>query len=131
MGTLANILMALAIVVLLFILLYSKITQVEQTVSRIAEEATEKSQLAASIAQESEETTKSNVAYWNYKTSEIEQKMMAIANSIQRMEDAYDRDHKDLVDIRQRYILYREPSHPNGGVQWSEEIKASEDAIDG
>ena len=24
-------------------------------------------------------------------------------------------DHRDLVDIRQRYILYREPKHPNGG----------------
>ena len=127
MGTLANILMALAIVVLLFILLYSKITQVEQTVSRIAEEATEKSQLAASIAQESEETTKSNVAYWNYKTEEIEQKMMAIANSIQRMEDAYDRDHKDLVDIRQRYILWREPNENSAGVDWAKDYTVKED----
>lgn len=24
-------------------------------------------------------------------------------------------DRRDLVDIRQRYILYREPKHPNGG----------------
>lgn len=24
-------------------------------------------------------------------------------------------DHRDLVDIRQRYILYRKPAHPNGG----------------
>lgn len=24
-------------------------------------------------------------------------------------------DHRDLVDIRQRYILYREPKHPNAG----------------
>ena len=39
-------------------------------------------------------------------------------------------DH-DEKDIRKYYMYYREPSHPNGGVQWSETVKVKEDAIDG
>lgn len=36
-------------------------------------------------------------------------------------------DHRDLVDIRTRYINYREPITPNGGVQWADEHKCEED----
>lgn len=36
-------------------------------------------------------------------------------------------DHRDLVDIRTRYINYREPITPNGGVHWADEHKCEED----
>lgn len=36
-------------------------------------------------------------------------------------------DHRDLVDIRTRYINYRQPINPNSGVQWADEYKSEED----
>lgn len=36
-------------------------------------------------------------------------------------------DHRDLVDIRTRYINYRQPITPNGGVHWADEHKCEED----
>lgn len=74
-----------------------------------------------------------NAAIEHY-DSEIDQiidRMDQIVADIAELNKEHISDHRDLIDIRQRYILYREPLHPNGGVQWSEEIKASEDAIDG
>lgn len=47
---------------------------------------------------------------------------------IQRMDEikaSIERDHKDLVDIRERYILWREPKE--SGVTWAKEYKCKED----
>ena len=85
------------------------------------------------ISSESNIITVHNATVDHY-DSEIDQiiaRMDQIVADIAELNKEHISDHRDLVDIRQRYILYREPSHPNGGVQWSEEIKASEDAIDG
>ena len=85
------------------------------------------------ISSESNIITVHNATVDHY-DSEIDQiidRMDQIVADIAELNKEHISDHRDLIDIRQRYILYREPSHPNGGVQWSEEIKASEDAIDG
>lgn len=71
------------------------------------------------------------VEHYDDEIDQIIARMDQIVADIAELNKEHISDHRDLVDIRQRYILYREPSHPNGGVQWSEEIKASEDAIDG
>lgn len=47
---------------------------------------------------------------------------------IQRMDEiasSIERDHKDLVDIRERYILWREPK--DSGVTWAKDYKCKED----
>ena len=36
-------------------------------------------------------------------------------------------DHRDLVDIRMRYINYREPVQSNGGVDWAPEFPTQEE----
>lgn len=71
------------------------------------------------------------VEHYDNEIDQIIARMDQITADIAELNKEHISDHRDLVDIRQRYILYREQSHPNGGVQWSEEIKASEDAIDG
>lgn len=42
---------------------------------------------------------------------EVIERMQAIANDIERLDAQAQRDHLDLVDIRERYILYREPTN--------------------
>lgn len=51
---------------------------------------------------------------------EIISKLEEITADIHRI------DH-DETEIRKYYINYRMPSHPNGGVQWSETVKVTED----
>jgi len=62
---------------------------------------------------------------------EIDDQIEAILKVLEDITADIHRIDHDEKDIRKYYMYYREPSHPNGGVQWSEEIKASEDAIDG
>lgn len=52
---------------------------------------------------------------------EIISKLEEITADIRRI------DH-DETEIRKYYINYRMPSHPNGGVQWSETVKVTEDS---
>ena len=63
---------------------------------------------------------------------EIIAKLEEIAKDIKRLDERSDADHKNLVDIRQRYILYKEPTVPviNGGVQWAKDIKCKEEDND-
>lgn len=56
-----------------------------------------------------------------FKISNLENgDMDEIASSIER-------DHKDLVDIRERYILWREPQETGAGVPWAKDYKCKED----
>lgn len=71
------------------------------------------------------------VEHYDDEIDQIIARMDQIVADIAELNKENISDHRDLVDIRQRYILYREPSHPNGGVQWSETVKVTEDAIDG
>lgn len=50
-----------------------------------------------------------------------------IAADIARMDSMTAQDHRDLVDIRMRYINYRTPVQSKGGVDWAEKIRSSED----
>lgn len=59
--------------------------------------------------------------------NEITARLEEIAKDIKRLDERTDADHKNLVDIRRRYVLFREQPHPNGGVQWSETVKVTED----
>lgn len=62
--------------------------------------------------------------------SEIERiiaRMEQITADIAELNKEHQQDRRNLTDIRNRYILYREPKHPNGGVEWAKDIRSSED----
>lgn len=59
----------------------------------------------------------------------IIRRLEEIAKDINELDERTEADHKNLVDIRQRYVLWREPIVPvcNGGVPWAGEIKCTDD----
>lgn len=67
------------------------------------------------------------VEHYDDEIDQIIARMDQIVADIAELNKENISDHRDLVDIRQRYILYREPPHQNGGVQWSETVKVTED----
>lgn len=61
--------------------------------------------------------------------ADIISKLESITKDIEKLNERTEVDHKNLVDIRQRYILYKEPTVPviNGGVPWAKGIKCNEE----
>ena len=55
------------------------------------------------------------VDHYDSEIDQIIDRMDQIVADIAELNKEHISDHRDPVDIRQRYILYREPSHPNGG----------------
>lgn len=147
MGNVINLLLVLAIVVLLFLLLYSKITSFESAVIRAndsAQQAIKRASLAQNDATQAKETAQvakitaqnakakqsNDIAHWNQQIAELEQKMNGFAESIKRMEeiDTIARQARaQASEIANRYVLYREPKKENSGVEWSNEYKTGED----
>lgn len=60
-------------------------------------------------------------------TKDALRRMEEIAASIGKMEEEHAQDHRDLVDIRERYVLYREPTNTGAGVAWASEQKCFDD----
>ena len=60
---------------------------------------------------------------------EITARLEEIAKDIKRLDERTDADHKNLVDVRERYVLFRTPTTPaeNSGVEWAKDIKCGED----
>ena len=50
-----------------------------------------------------------------------------IAKDLGRLDALTTTDHKNLVDIRERYILWREPADKGSGVSWASEYKCNEE----
>lgn len=59
--------------------------------------------------------------------NETIRKLNRITMSLKKLEEKTEQDHKDLVDIRERYVLWREPAITNYGVPWASKIKCKED----
>lgn len=147
MGNVVNLLLVLAIVVLLFLLLYSKITSFESAITRAADgaqqaikqaslaqndaiQAKETAQVAKITAQNAKAKQSNDIAHWNQQIAELEKKMNGFAESIKRMEeiDTIARQARaQASEIANRYVLYREPKKDNSGVEWSNEYKTGED----
>lgn len=68
-----------------------------------------------------------SVDHYDSEIDQIIARMDQITADIAELNKEHQQDRRDLVDIRQRYILYREPKHPNGGVEWAKDIRCSED----
>ena len=52
---------------------------------------------------------KNNVDNWQAAMNSIIERMDNVANDIARLDERIGTDHLNLVDIRSRYVLYREP----------------------
>lgn len=63
--------------------------------------------------------------------NEIIKRLNAIAEDIKRLDETQTRDHSDLVDIRERYILWREPADKGAGVTWAKDYTVGEDENNG
>lgn len=63
---------------------------------------------------------------------EIATRLEEIAKDIKRLDERTDADHKNLVDIRERYVLFRTPTTPaeNGGVEWADSYTCKEEKED-
>lgn len=61
--------------------------------------------------------------------AEIIRRMEKVSAEIKKLDERTEADHKNLVDIRQRYVLWREPTVPviTSGVPWADEIKCGDD----
>ena len=57
----------------------------------------------------------SSIEHYDSEIDQIIKQLNEITADIARIDQMTAQDHRDLVDIRERYILYREPKHPNGG----------------
>lgn len=68
----------------------------------------------------------------NDSIKDITARLEEIAKDIKRLDERTDADHKNLVDIRERYILFRTPTTPaeNSGVEWAKDIKCKEEDND-
>lgn len=53
---------------------------------------------------------KNNVDNWQAEMNSIIERMDNVAKDIERIDSEHTTDHRNLVDIRQRYVLYREPT---------------------
>lgn len=72
------------------------------------------------------------IATNNDSIKDITARLEEIAKDIKRLDERTEVDHKNLVDIRTRYILYKEPTVPviNSGVPWAKDIKCKEEDND-
>ncbi len=72
------------------------------------------------------------IATNNDSIKDITARLEEIAKDIKRLDERTEVDHKNLVDIRTRYILYKEPTVPviNGGVPWAKDTKCKEEDND-
>ena len=52
---------------------------------------------------------KNNVDNWQAEMNSIIERMDNVTNDIARLDERIGTDHLNLVDIRSRYVLYREP----------------------
>ena len=50
-----------------------------------------------------------------------------LANDYALIEEQRKQDRRELIDIKQRYILYREPVDKGSGVPWASEYKCKEE----
>ena len=68
-----------------------------------------------------------SVDHYDSEIDQIIARMDQITADIAELNKEHISDHKNLVDIRMRYINYRTPVQSNGGVDWAPEFPSQED----
>ena len=73
------------------------------------------------------EVHNASVDHYDSEIDQIIARMDQITADIAELNKEHISDHKNLVDIRMRYINYRTPVQSNGGVDWAPEFPSQED----
>lgn len=68
-----------------------------------------------------------SIEHYDSEIDRILKQLNEITADIARMDSMTAQDHRDLVDIRMRYVNYREPVQNNGGVDWAPEFPTQEE----
>lgn len=115
-----NIIMAIAIVALTAVIcvLTKKQIDVEKELDIMATKPIEKPDL---------DEVEQKFTEANAEIEKIFARLEEIADDIGRLDALTDTDHKNLVDIRERYILWREPVDKGSGVPWASKYKCNEE----
>lgn len=115
-----NIIMAIAIVVLTaaICVLTKKQKDIEEELDTFASSEVEVPEL---------NNIETQVAKANDEINSILARLDDIAKDIGRLDALTTRDHRDLVDVRERYVLWREPVNSGSGVPWASEYKCNEE----
>ncbi len=66
----------------------------------------------------------------NEEIETIIRRMEEITDDIGRLDQLTKKDHSDLVDIRERYILWREPVDKGAGVTWAKDYPCLDEGDD-
>ena len=72
-----------------------------------------------------------NVNEFNESIEETISLLEQITADIKRLDEQATRDHANLVDIRERYILWRDPVDTGSGVNWASQYKCNEETENG
>ena len=115
-----NIIMAIAIVALTaaICILTKKQIDVEKELDIMATKPIEKPDL---------DEVEQKFAEANAEIEKIFARLEEIADDIGRLDEMQKQDRRDLVDIRQRYILFRQPLTNDAGVPWASEYRCKDD----
>lgn len=115
-----NIIMAIAIVVLTaaICILTKKQIDVEKELDIMATKPIEKPDL---------DEVERKFAEANAEIEKIFARLEEIADDIGRLDEMQKQDRRDLVDIRQRYVLFRQPLTNDAGVPWAPEYRCKDD----
>ena len=95
----------------------------ERTIDRIEQTQLKQISVASNIVTVHNAT----VDHYDSEIDQIIARMDQITADIAELNKENISDHRDLVDIRQRYINYRTPVKSNGGVDWAPEFPSQED----
>ena len=97
---------AIALLVVGLLILNTKTNNLEEEVDNIATEKADDKR----VTEISNDLDKNEVqvAYWQEEIDKVIKQMQEIVEDIGRLDEQHAQDHRDLVDIRERYILWRE-----------------------
>lgn len=97
---------AIALLVAGLLILNARQNSIEEEVDNIATEKADDKR----VTEISNDLDKNEVkvAYWQDEIDKVIKQMQEIVEDIGRLDEQHTQDHRDLVDIRERYILWRE-----------------------
>lgn len=122
--------MTFTIITAIAIALLSLAVVVLNTKTKVIEEEID-SMTTAEIAETKIEDVEEKCVEAKAEIDMILARLDEIAADIGRLDEMYKQDHSDLVDIRKRYILFREPITNGAGVTWAKDYPCNEEAENG
>lgn len=107
---------AVALLTVAVAILHTKYKLIEEELDEMAASGTTSLEKKASEANDEIET--------------IIRRLEEITDDIGRLDQLTKKDHSDLVDIRERYILWREPVDKGAGVTWAKDYPCLDEGDD-